>query len=166
MRDVRITTIYEGTTGIQSNDLIGRKLARDRGVAMAALLDDMERELAALGSADAAVAGTTAAALAAVRLLRQSTQALLGALATRVEAGMAVSVPYLKLCGYVAGGWLLAKSAALAAAKSSGAEREFYAAKIRTAAFYAAQVLPSALALARIVEAGGASVADTDAALL
>ena len=58
------------------------------------------------------------------------------------------------------------KSAALAAARSSGAEREFYAAKIRTAAFYAAQVLPSALALARIVEAGGASVADTDAALL
>jgi acyl-CoA dehydrogenase len=166
VRDVRITTIYEGTTGIQSNDLIGRKLARDRGVAMSALLDDMERELAGLGSADAAVAGTAAAALAAVRLLRQSTQALLGALATRVEAGMAVSVPYLKLCGYVAGGWLLAKSAALAAAKSSGAEREFYAAKIRTAAFYAAQVLPSALALARIVEAGGASVADTDAALL
>jgi alkylation response protein AidB-like acyl-CoA dehydrogenase len=166
VRDVRITTIYEGTTGIQSNDLIGRKLARDRGVAMSALLDDMERELAGLGSADAAVAGTAAAALAAVRLLRQSTQALLGALATRVEAGMAVSVPYLKLCGYVAGGWLLAKSASLAAAKSSGAEREFYAAKIRTAAFYAAQVLPSALALARIVEAGGASVADTDAALL
>jgi 3-(methylsulfanyl)propanoyl-CoA dehydrogenase len=166
VRDVRITTIYEGTTGIQSNDLIGRKLARDRGAAMAALLDDMERELAGLGSADATVAGTAAAALAAVRLLRQSTQALLGALATRVETGMAVSVPYLKLCGYVAGGWLLAKSAALAAAKSSGAEREFYAAKIRTAAFYAAQVLPSALALARIVEAGGASVADTDAALL
>jgi 3-(methylthio)propanoyl-CoA dehydrogenase len=166
VRDVRITTIYEGTTGIQSNDLIGRKLARDRGVAMSALLDDMERELAGLGSADAAVAGTAAAALAAVQLLRQSTQALLGALATRVEAGMAVSVPYLKLCGYVAGGWLLAKSASLAAANSSGAEREFYAAKIRTAAFYAAQVLPSALALARIVEAGGASVADTDAALL
>src|SRR3984885_3935657 len=166
VRDVRITTIYEGTTGIQSNDLIGRKLARDRGVAMAALLDDMERELAGLGSADAAVAGTAAAALAAVRLLRQSTQALLGTLATRLEAGMAVSVPYLKLCGYVAGGWLLAKSAALAAAKSSGAEREFYSAKIRTAAFYAAQVLPNALALARIVEAGGASVADTDAALL
>ncbi len=166
MRDVRITTIYEGTTGIQSNDLIGRKLARDRGVAMAALLDDMERELAGLGSADAAVAGTAAAALAAVRLLRQSTQALLGTLATRLEAGMAVSVPYLKLCGYVAGGWLLAKSAALAAARSSGAEREFYSAKIRTAAFYAAQVLPNALALARIVEAGGASVADTDAALL
>jgi alkylation response protein AidB-like acyl-CoA dehydrogenase len=48
MRDVRITTIYEGTTGIQSNDLIGRKLAKDRGAAMGALLADMQRELEAL----------------------------------------------------------------------------------------------------------------------
>jgi alkylation response protein AidB-like acyl-CoA dehydrogenase len=166
LRDVRITTIYEGTTGIQSNDLIGRKLARDRGAAMAALLDDMERELQGLETADATVAAIGKSALEAVRLLRKSTQSLLGALTTRVETGMAVSVPYLKLCGYVAGGWLLARSAALAAAKRGGAEHEFYAAKIRTAAVYAAQVLPGTLALARIVEAGGASVADTDAALV
>ncbi len=50
LRDVRITTIYEGTTGIQSNDLIGRKLGRDGGAAMAALLMDMERELQALSA--------------------------------------------------------------------------------------------------------------------
>src|SRR5579863_254721 len=162
LRDVRITTIYEGTTGIQSNDLIGRKLARDRGAAMAALLDDMERELQGLEAADATVAAIGTAALEAVSLLRSSTQSLLGALTTRVETGMAVSVPYLKLCGYVAGGWLLARSAALAAAKRGGAEHEFYAAKVRTAAFYAAQVLPGTLGLARIVAAGGASVADTD----
>ena len=64
---------------------------------------------------------------------------------------MAVSVPYLKLCGYVTGGWLLAKSAAIAAGKATGAEREFYRAKVRTASFYAAQVLPLANALARVV---------------
>ena len=52
VRDVRITTIYEGTTGIQSNDLIGRKLGRDRGVAMSALIADMERELPALPGAE------------------------------------------------------------------------------------------------------------------
>ena len=45
LRDVRITSIYEGTTGIQANDLLGRKLGRDRGAAMAALLRDMLREL-------------------------------------------------------------------------------------------------------------------------
>jgi butyryl-CoA dehydrogenase len=79
---------------------------------------------------------------------------------------MAVSVPYLKLCGYVTGGWLLAKSAAIAAAKPDGPDREFYAAKIHTARFYAAQVLPGAVALARVVEGGGMSVVETDAALI
>ena len=78
VRDVRITTIYEGTTGIQSNDLIGRKLGRDGGAAMAALLMDMERELQAVPAADAGVAGIRAAALDGVRLLRDATAALLG----------------------------------------------------------------------------------------
>jgi len=75
-------------------------------------------------------------------------------------------VPYLKLCGYVIGGWLLARSAAIAAGKRGGSERDFYAAKLRTAAFYAAQVLPTASALARVVEAGGTSVIETDAAII
>jgi hypothetical protein len=64
------------------------------------------------------------------------------------------------------GGWLLAKSAALAADRSGGSEGEFYAAKLRTAAFYGAQVLPLAGALAKVVTAGGASVIETDAALI
>src|SRR6185437_1700917 len=98
MRDVRITTIYEGTTGIQSNDLIGRKLGRDGGAAMAALLLDMERDLQTLAAADAGVDAIRAAALDGVRQLRDATAALLGTLATRPDAGMAVSVPYLKLC--------------------------------------------------------------------
>jgi acyl-CoA dehydrogenase len=166
LRDVRITTIYEGTTGIQSNDLIGRKLARDRGAAMGALLADMERELNAIAGSDPAVEAVRKAALEGVSFLGRATRALLEALASQPERAMAVSVPYLKLCGYVAGGWLLAKSAAIAAAHTSGAERDFYAAKLRTAAFYAAQVLPNAAALARVVESGGASVIGTDAMLL
>ena len=166
LRDVRITTIYEGTTGIQSNDLLGRKLARDRGAAMAALIADLDRELQGLAASDPQVDATAKAALDAVGSLREATRSLLGSLATRPDAALAVSVPYLKLCGYVIGGWLLAKSAAIAAGRSGGAEREFYAAKIRTAAFYAAQVLPSAHALARVVAGGGASVVGTDAALV
>ena len=166
VRDVRITTIYEGTTGIQSNDLIGRKLGHDRGAALGALIADMERELQAIATTDASVDATRKAALDAVAALKSATQALLRTLASRPDAGMAVSVPYLKLCGYVTGGWLLAKSAAIAAAKSDGPDREFYAAKIRTARFYAAQVLPGAVALARVVEGGGMSVVETDAALI
>ena len=166
MRDVRITTIYEGTTGIQSNDLIGRKIARDRGAAMSALLSAMDRELEGLAATEELVDGTCRTARAAVAALARATHSLGRALATRPELAQAVSVPYLKLCGYVAGGWLLAKSAALAEDKMDGAEREFYAAKIHTAAFYAAQVLPTAEALARVVESGAASVVETEAALI
>ena len=165
VRDVRITTIYEGTTGIQSNDLIGRKLARDRGAAMGALIADMKRELQALGG-EGTVAATARAALESADLLAGATTSLLSALAQRPEAGLAVSVPYLKLCGYVTCGWLLAKSAAIASGKTDGPEREFYAAKVRTAAFYAAHVLPIAVGLARVVSTGAASVNDTDAALI
>jgi 3-(methylthio)propanoyl-CoA dehydrogenase len=166
VRDVRITTIYEGTTGIQSNDLIGRKLGRDRGAALFSLIADMQRELEGLGRGDAAVEEVRKAALEAVGALQSASSALVRTLGTRPEEGMAVSVPFLKLCGYVIGGWLLAKSAAIAAGRPDGPDREFYAAKVRTARFYAAQVLPGALALARVVERGGESVAGTNAALI
>jgi hypothetical protein len=166
MRDVRITTIYEGTTGIQSNDLIGRKVGRDRGAAITAFITEMQRELESLAVTDLAVEATRRAVLEGVALLGRATQSLGKALATRPELAQGVSVPYLKLCGYVAGGWLLTKSAALAAASAAGAEREFYAAKIRTAGFYAAQVMPNVGALARVVESGAASVVETDAALI
>ncbi|HEV2228484.1 MAG TPA: acyl-CoA dehydrogenase [Steroidobacteraceae bacterium] len=166
VRDVRITTIYEGTTGIQANDLLGRKIARDRGAAMTAFITGMQRELEPLAAAEPAVEAIRRAALEGVALLARATQSLGKALATRPELALAVSVPYLKLCGYVAGGWLLARSAALAAAAAGGTDREFYAGKVHTAGFYAAQVLPNAAALARVVESGAASVVETDAALI
>src|SRR5262249_47638421 len=150
----------------QSNDLIGRKLARDRGAAMSALLAEMERELGALAASDPTVETVRRAALDGVAALGRATRSLLEALSSRPERAMAVSVPYLKLCGYVAGGWLLAKSAAIAAARAPGAERDFYTSKLHTAAFYAAHVLPTAAALARVVESGATSVIGTDATLL
>jgi len=75
-----------------------------------------------------------------------------------------VSVPYLKLTGFTAAGWLMAKSAAVAAEHSGDAE--FYGAKLRTAFFFAEQMLPNALALARIVQQGAASVVETDPQLI
>ena len=77
-----------------------------------------------------------------------------------------MAVPYLKLSGFVAGGWLMARAAGVAAAKLSGSDRDFYAAKLHSARFYAEQVLPSALAFARVVTGGAASVTETDAALI
>jgi len=161
VRDARITTIYEGTTGIQSNDLIGRKIGRDGGAAMNALVADMSSDLAALEASP-----TQKAALEAVGLLKDATQSLLKALSSRPDAAMAVSVPYLMLCGYAMGGWLLAKSAAIAAKNLQGPDKAFYESKIHTARFYADQVLPNTLALARVVTSGAESVINTDAALI
>ena len=166
VRDVRITTIYEGTTGIQSNDLIGRKIGRDRGAAMGALIADMSRELEALSTDNAAAGATRKSALDAIALLGSATSTLLEMMASRADLAMAVSVPYLKLCGYVVGGWLMAKSSALAAKHKGGPEREFYEAKLRTALFYSEHVLPQAIALAHIVRTGANSVVETDAALV
>jgi alkylation response protein AidB-like acyl-CoA dehydrogenase len=165
-RDVRITTIYEGTTAIQANDLIGRKIGRDGGAALGALLADMKRELEALPANDASVKAVQGAALEGLGLLSEASQSLGKALASAPERALAVAVPFLKLSGFVLGGWLMAKSAAIAASKQSGADQAFYAAKLRSARFYAEHVLPAALAHARVVTSGARSVTETDAGLI
>ncbi|HEY2036068.1 MAG TPA: acyl-CoA dehydrogenase [Steroidobacteraceae bacterium] len=162
MRDVRITTIYEGTTGIQSNDLIGRKIGRDRGAAMAALIADMRRELQELQPGGDAPRNTRDAALHAADLMDSATRSLVGNIAAAPERALAVAVPYLRLCGLVLGGWLLAKSAAIAAAGRGAAGNDFYRSKIQTAHFYARQVLPQAIGLARVVEEGAASLLEAE----
>jgi 3-(methylthio)propanoyl-CoA dehydrogenase len=167
VRDARITTIYEGTTGIQANDLLGRKIGRDRGAVMAALLAQMAGDLESLPGDDPATSATREAALEAVGLLKGATGSLLEMMASsRPDRAMAVAVPYLKLCGYVAGGWLMARASAIAAKHKDGADRDFYNAKLRTALFYAEQVLPVTIGLARVVTNGANSVVETDAALV
>jgi alkylation response protein AidB-like acyl-CoA dehydrogenase len=167
-RDVRITTIYEGTTGIQSNDLVGRKVGRDRGAAIGALIADMQRELDAIATDDPQLAGTKAAALRGVAALREAVGHVLEAGAKSPDSLYAVSVPFLKLCGIVAGGWLMTRSAAIAATQlgAGATDRDFLLGKCATARFYAAQVLPQVQALLPIVAQGAASVVETDAALL
>jgi alkylation response protein AidB-like acyl-CoA dehydrogenase len=165
-RDVRITTIYEGTTGIQANDLIGRKVGRDGGAALGALLADVARELNDLQVSNPLAQATRTAALESVGLLSEAAQALGKTLQSAPDQAQAVAVPFLKLCGFVLGGWLMAKAASIAAGKLTGADKDFYEAKLHSARFYAEQVLPAALALARVVKSGAASVTETDAALI
>ena len=162
VRDVRITTIYEGTTAIQANDLIGRKIGRDRGAAMGALIADMRRELQALQPGTAAARDTRDAALHAVGLLESATRSIAGSMEGAPERALAVAVPYLKLCGFAIGGWLLARSAAIAAAGSGSAGQQFYRSKIQTAYFYARQVLPQAIGLAKVVEEGADGVLEAE----
>jgi hypothetical protein len=174
LRDARITAIYEGTTAIQANDLLGRKLARDRGATMAALLGEADAELAGYaaappaGAAGAAVAATVAAAREGLVQLRAASEALQAQVAKQPAAAFAVSVPFLRLCGFALGGWLMARAAVHAARRlAAGAgERPFLEGKLQSARAYALQVLPEALALARVVTAGGAAVVEGDEALI
>lgn len=163
LRDVRITAIYEGTTGIQAHDLIGRKIGRDGGGALAALLAEAEQELAALQGEHPATQAARTGALEGLELVRRATRTLVGLLGSDPAGADAVAVPYLKLCGFALGGWLMAKAAGLAAAGLAGTQHEFYGAKLQTARFYAEQVLPHALALERIVARGSSSVTQADA---
>jgi 3-(methylsulfanyl)propanoyl-CoA dehydrogenase len=178
LRDVRITAIYEGTTGIQANDLIGRKLGRDGGTAMKSLIEEMRRDLETLaretagrgasapaaGSRKRAIAAAVArAAIEGVELLGNATRSLLGLLSSDAAGAAAVAVPYLKLCGVTIAGWLMARAAAVAAGEAEEADRELFAAKLASTRFYAEQVLPRALGLARVVERGSASVTDFEA---
>jgi acyl-CoA dehydrogenase len=165
LRDVRITTIYEGTTGIQANDLLGRKLVRDQGAAMTTLLSEIEQELTAKAAA-AAVQALRAEALSAVVQLRETTVTLLGLAAEDMDRALAVIEPYLMMCGFVLGGWLMARAAHVVSAGGTAAGNEFKAAKLATARAYVGLLLPRALSYRRIVLSGSESVAGVDAALI
>ncbi len=167
-RDVRITTIYEGTTAIQANDLIGRKIGRDNGAAMKRLLEDMSAGLNAIDNAEPSALAAKNAAIEGVAILRDATDALLTAFRTDPKRALAIAVPYLKTAGTVIGAWLMARSAAIAATQiaAGSKESEFYRAKLASARFYAGHVAPLALAQARIARDGIDCVVDTDAALI
>jgi alkylation response protein AidB-like acyl-CoA dehydrogenase len=167
-RDVRIASIYEGTTGIQANDLLGRKLARDRGAAMYQLLQEAEGELAGYRGAAAPVAAIARAAAEGLSALRSATDSILAAWSARTAEAQAVSVPYLMLCGFALGGWLTARAAAQASLQLSAedAQAAFLRAKLQSARFYADATLPQAGALSQLVRAGGASIVQAEPELL
>jgi len=164
LRDVRITTIYEGTTGIQANDLVGRKIARDKGAALAAFVAEMRDSLSNAGGS-AASSAIAAEVLDAVNQLDDAGKILLALYEENPASALAVSVPFLKLGGIVVGGWLMARSDALARHGVPG-DAQFLESKKQTAAFYGAQVLPEALALARVVRNGAPAVLSMPEALI
>jgi alkylation response protein AidB-like acyl-CoA dehydrogenase len=165
-RDARIITIYEGTTGIQANDLVGRKTARDAGAAAYAVIEEMEKLDAELarqpGPEFAAVRRELAGA---AKALRVSVEWVVKTHASDARAVYAASVPYLKLWGLAAGGWQMAR-AALAAARrldEGGGNADFYRAKLATARFYADYYLPQTHALQHAVVTAESALALADA---
>ncbi len=160
LRDARVTPIYEGTTGIQAADLVGRKLAMDQGAAMADLIQEMrgiEAELAQADSAELTVIG--ASLTAGVQALEQATQWVLQTFSQDPNAAAVASGNYLMLTGYVCGGWQMARAALVAKSKlDAGEDPGFHGAKLATARFYAEQIMPQADALLKIVRSGGSSI--------
>ena len=160
-RDARITTIYEGTTAIQANDLIGRKTARDGGAVARSVIGEIVG-LATAMSADAngALVPIGHELQSAAAALKSAVDWVVPAYGKASRAAHAASVPYLRLWGLVAGGWQLARGAQVAArllAENKG-DATFYRGKIATARFYAECLLPQAAALARAITLGSESV--------
>jgi alkylation response protein AidB-like acyl-CoA dehydrogenase len=159
-RDARITTIYEGTTGIQANDLIGRKILRDRGQALKSLIGEMQTTVADIEGHGERLKAVHDALQTAVVDLGAAAQWLGEHYADSPDTPGAVSVNFLMLLGTVAGGWQLACAAKAAVGQlDAGAEdKSFYEAKIVTARYFAEQVLPLAGAYRAAIEAGAESI--------
>ena len=155
-RDARILPIYEGTTGIQALDLVGRKNLLNGGRLIAQLLADIEVTLVAVERSGASL-GVVAKSLRAALSDGQTAQQWLleHAPEDRFAAG-AVSVNFMMLFGYLSGGWLMAKSALLAQSmlESGTGDAAFLKAKLITAQFYSEQLLPRTGACLAAIKSG------------
>ena len=158
LRDARILTIYEGTTAIQANDIVGRKTLRDKGAVarrLCAQIADTEQDLAAHGNADC---------IAMLTSLQQGRIALEGTVDFIVAHGKsdpkavyAGAVNYLRLAGVVLCGWQMARALMLAQDKMDS-DPAFFTAKVITARFYAESVLTQAAGLAQTICQAGPTI--------
>ena len=168
-RDARILTIYEGTTGIQALDLLGRKLLRDKGQALGQLLITMRAaaaEASASGDADVmAVGARLSAAVDALGRVREWILASAGTKAREIAVG---AVPLLELLGITCGGWQLAliAMAALKRRANRPADGAWMSAKVASARFFADHCLVKAASLAETIVTGGAAALAIDDAEL
>lgn len=165
IRDARITTIYEGTNGIQALDLVGRKVLRDGGEALKSLIGEIRAVLAPLREAGGAYAITSTSLSRAIEALEDSARVLLTQSAKDPLLPGAVAFDFLMALSITCGGWQMARAALRSLSRVTGEGRgegsgreDFYRAKIATARFYAERILPRVHAHADAVRAGSASV--------
>ena len=154
LRDARITTIYEGTTAIQANDLIGRKIAREKGTTILAVIADMRADAVRL---DGELAGIGQRQSVAVDALERAVFWIVANYSSDQKATHAGAVPFLHLLGIVAGGWQMGRAAVIARAKIAGGDDDaFWTAKLATTRFFADHFLTQASGLAEAIVAGAA----------
>jgi len=157
-RDARITTIYEGTTGIQANDLIGRKTARDGGATARAVAKEIAAVASRLGSSpDADLQAIGVRLAAAEGALQRAIDWIVPAFGGNTRVAHAGAVGYLRLWGTVAGGWQMARAAEIAKKMLAAREGDpgFWNAKVTTARYYADALLPWSEAYAALATGGG-----------
>ncbi len=160
-RDAQILTIYEGTTAIQANDLVGRKTSRDAGAVVKHFIAQIratQAELAASSNVDLqAIAKQLALGATA---LDEVVNFVVANFKSDIKAVFSGSVPYLKLAGVVFGGWQLARAAQIAQQKlqAGGGDASFNQAKLATARFFADHVLSAATGLRSSIVDGSAGV--------
>lgn len=161
-RDSRITTIYEGTTGIQANDLLFRKLMRDQGATAKVVFGEVHTTAKALAASNRPELQAIAQRLGvALKAWTDATEWLAGDAKNGLAGPLTAAVPYMHLAVTVCGGWFMGKAALAAAGyldKGEG-DQTFYNAKIATARFYADQMLPQASSYGETVRSGGAALA-------
>jgi butyryl-CoA dehydrogenase len=160
-RDARILPIYEGTTAIQANDLVGRKTVRDGGVTAKGILAQVrktEEELCVHAAGDLAAIRKQLAI--GIKALDEVVDYMAANAKSDIKGVFAGSVPYLKLAGVVLGGWQMARAALIAERKLQAGEGDarFYQAKIATARFFADHVLSQAAGYRAAIVEGSAGV--------
>ena len=158
-RDARITTIYEGTTGIQANDLIGRKIGREGGRTALAVIAEMEKFDAKLAKATTPDLVAIRAQFAnAVKALKETTEWAIANFNGDIRGVFAGAVPFLKMWGITASGWQMARAALISQQRLDAGEGDatFYTSKIATTRFFADHFLAQASTLKHIITAGSA----------
>jgi len=160
LRDAKILTIYEGTTAIQANDLVGRKTGRDGGQTAKAIAAQIEKTEGELAKRDSVAARAMLKRLAAARqAFVDAVEFVAGNGKTSPNAVFAGSVPYLMLAGNVMAGWQLARSLLVAEdLLAKGEDKAFMQAKIATARFYADHILSKAPGIRDAIVEGAESV--------
>jgi len=161
LRDARITTIYEGTTGIQANDLLGRKIAREGGATVKAWLEHLQQfgvELSASKHPD--IEALRLSLASGAKAIAECVAYVLATAGKDPRSAFAGAVPFLKLMGIVAGGWQMARAARIAEKRLAEGKGDaaFYQAKIITARFYCDQVMVQAGGLRDTVVDGAHAV--------
>jgi alkylation response protein AidB-like acyl-CoA dehydrogenase len=160
LRDARITSIYEGTNGIQAIDLVGRKLPMRGGAVMKDHLERIAALDVELADAGPELAGIRSELREAHAALVEATLWLASSAGSPTDV-LAGATPYLRLFAMVTAGWLMARSALAAQARLDGigdgsAGEAFLRSKVTTARFFCEQLLPPAVGLLPSITAGAA----------